>query len=101
MCHHSFNNDDRRIHYHTKVDGSQRHQVAIDAECLHHTKGKEHTERDDTRHHQSGSPVTQEDNEYEDYDQSAFNQVAGDGTLYSIHQVGTIDKRFDNHSFRK
>ena len=99
MCHHCFNNDDRRIHYHTKVYGSQRHQVSGDAKGLHHTEGKEHTQRDDTCHYQTSSPVTQKDNEHEDNDESTFDEVAGDGTLYSIHQVGTVDKRFDDHTF--
>ena len=101
MCHHCFNNDDRRIHNHTKVDGSQRHQVSVDAKGLHHAEGKEHTQWDDTCYNKSGSPVTQEDNKYENYDKAAFNQVAGDGALYSVHQVGSVDKRFDHHSFRK
>jgi membrane fusion protein, heavy metal efflux system len=67
--------------------------------CDHLLKGKEHTERDDTRHHQSCTPVAQKNDKHEDNDESTFDEVAGDGALYSIHQVGTVDKRFDDHAF--
>ena len=99
MCNHRLDDDDGGIDNHTKVYGAQRHQVAVDAEGLHHAEGKEHTERDDTRHHQSCTPVAQEDDKHEDDDKSTFDEVAGDGALYSIHQVGTVDKRFDDHTF--
>ena len=99
MCHHSLDDDNRRIDYHSEVDGSQTHQVAIHTEGFHQSKGKEHTQRNDTRHYQTGTPVAQEENQYEDDNESACYQVVGNGSLHSLHQVGAVDKGFYHHTF--
>ena len=99
MGHNSLYDNDGRIDYHTEIDGSERHQIAVDSEGLHHAESKEHAERNDARHNQSGTPVAQENNQHEDDDESAFSQVSGDGSLYSVNQVGSVDKRFDDHAF--
>lgn len=80
MGHNSLYDNDGRIDYHTEIDGSERHQIAVDSEGLHHAESKEHAERNDARHNQSGTPVAQEDNQHEDNDESAFYQVSGDGS---------------------
>ena len=98
MGHNSLYDNDGRIDYHTEIDGSQRHQIAVDSEGLHHAESKEHAERNDARHNQSGPPVAQEDNQHEDNDESAFYQVSGDGSLHTVNQVGSVDKGFDNHA---
>ena len=98
MGHNSLYDNDGRIDYHTEIDGSERHQIAVDSEGLHHAESKEHAERNDARHNQSGTPVAQEDNQHEDNDESAFYQVSGDGSLHTVNQVGSVDKGFDNHA---
>ena len=101
MCNYRLNNNNGRIHNHSKVDSSERHQVAINTESLHHTECKEHTERNHAGDHQTRTPITQEDNQHEDNNESTFYQVSGNGTLYSIHQVGTVNEWLYHNAFRQ
>ena len=101
MCYYRLNNNNGRIHYHSKVDSSERHQIAINTESLHHTEGKEHTERNHAGNHQTCTPITQKDNQHKDNNESTLNKVSGDGTLYSIHQVGTVNERLYHNAFRQ
>ena len=98
MGHHCLNNDNRRIHYHAKVDGAKTHQVAGNAEGLHHAEGKKHAQGDDTGHDKSRTPIAQKEDEHKDHDESALDKVMGDGALHPVDKVGAVDEGFDDHS---
>ncbi len=94
VCHDGFHDDDRRVHYHAEVYGPETHQVAVDAERLHHAEGEEHAERYDAGHDKSGAVVAKEEHEDEDHDEAALNEVARYGALHAVHELGAVDEWF-------
>ena len=99
MGNHSLNNNNSRVDYHTKVYGSETHQVAVNTKRFHQGKGKEHTQWNNACHHESGTPITQKQHQHKDNNESTCYEVVCNGTFYSFYQISTVNKRFDNHTF--
>ena len=99
VCDHRLDNDYCRVDYHAEVYRSERHQVAVDAECLHHAEGEEHAEWNDRRHDKSCTPVAEEQHEHEYDYESTLNEVACYRALNPSYEVGAVDERLDDHSF--
>ena len=86
MCNDSLHDDNCRIDYHSEVDGSQAHQISVNAKSTHHTKGEEHTERYDASYDKTCPPISEEDDEHEDDNQTALDEVVCNGAFYSIYK---------------
>ncbi len=70
-----FHDDDGSVDDDAEVDGSQTHQVGVDAEDVHQRDAKEKAERDHRGHHESRADVADQQNHNEGDNQEAQDQV--------------------------
>ena len=92
---HAFDNNNGTIHNEPEIDGSQAHQVARNAEKVHQRNGKKHGKRDYRCHNQACTQVAQQQYQYKNYDQGAFEQVARNGSYGTAYQFGAVEVRFN------
>ena len=91
--------DDGTVDHNTEVDGTEAHQVGRHVKDAHQDKGKEHGQRNDRRHNQSGPHITQEDNEHEENDNGTLYQIAYHGRDIAVHQFRAVQIRLNRHPF--
>ncbi|CDE62390.1 putative uncharacterized protein [Parabacteroides sp. CAG:409] len=99
MCQDSFQDNNRAIHHNTEVDRSQTHQVGRNIRDAHQDESEQHGQRNDRRHNQSGTHISQENNQDHKHDQRAFDQVADHGRDIPIHQFRAVQIRLDMNTF--
>src|SRR5690606_22953940 len=74
-----FHDDHGPVDDDPKINGPQAQQVGIHPEEVHHAQGEHQAEGDDRGHYQAGTPVPQQEDHYKDHDQTAQDQILGDG----------------------
>src|SRR5690606_2522058 len=92
-------NNHRSIDDNPEVDGAEAHQVGIHIKKVHHAEGKEQTEWNYGGNHQSGSHISEQQNHYKNYDQTAQDQVFGNGIGGFFDQLAALQKAIDMYAF--
>ena len=98
MVAYGFYDNHSAIHNQAKINGSQTHKVSADTKQPHHTKSKQHSERNDGCHHQSCPIITQKQNEYEHNNEATLDKVAGDSASNTVNQLSTVNEWFYDYT---
>ena len=99
LVQHGFDYDDRSVHNQSEIQCPQAHQVTAHAKQIHHNDGKQHRQRYDGGNQKSCPEISEEQDQYKDHDQGSFGKVGLNGADGIVDHLGTVEKRFNDHTF--
>ncbi len=85
----------------TKIDGTQRHQIATDAKQAHHANGEEHRQGNHRGHNQASPDISEHQHQHEDHNQCTLDQVCAHRTDGTINKGRPVQVGLDGDSLGK